>query len=134
MSHLQRTKCNIRDLSVLQWVIKNELPQLEFVENKKTFVWYDKNDNACEHVIRFAGQRLNEYEIGLREGEEKGIFVMYYDTFSTGRRYMSNFGKDLGGIVQPYAVAMAQKELKSRGYKFKSVKADDGKVRLVTVA
>lgn len=152
MSHVEKAKCEIMDLEMLEHVLAKECPELELVRDKKTYKWFGRwvndyhGENAayrqgvdtadygkCDHVVRFKNQRANEYEIGLVKNKDGKGYSMVYDFFGSGSRYSNKFGKQLGKIIQPYATAVAKRELTKMGYKWREEKTKDGKVRLITI-
>lgn len=152
MSHVEKARCEILDLDVLEHTMKQDNPDLELVRGKTNYNWYgrwvndyhDKNAayrqgvdtkdyGKCDHVIRFKGQDAGEYEIGLVKNADGKGYSMVYDFFGSGARYSNKYGKQLGAVIQPYAVAMSKRKLTSMGYKFREEKTKEGKVRLITL-
>lgn len=147
MSHVAAAETIVLDqhLSILKHVC-NHLG-LKFVEGAKTIRWfgrwvndYDAKDAAyrlgidtkdygtCEHRIEVPGCN---YDIGLIKNPKGQGYMLYYDFFGEGGKIKEQFGQQLGGILQPYATAVAYTKMVQAGYEVQKIECPNGEIKLV---
>ena len=126
MSHIAKIELEIKDLSALKDACKKL--GLQFMENKKYYVWYGKwvgnqplpegiseNDlGKCDHAIHVPEAT---FEIGVvRRGNG---YILLWDSWVGGglTKYMK---EDAGLLKQAYAIESVKKESRKKGYRIVS--------------
>ena len=156
MSHIATVEVQIKDLDCLAKAA--ERCGLEFKRDQKNFRWYgkwmadyDADDAAykrlgidpkdygkCLHALSVkddTGRRA--YEIGVVENP-KGGFALLWDFFAGGQGLMKNVSaetdtqqKGIGKLQQMYALEVAKKNAKKRGFAVKEQPGKNGEIKLV---
>jgi hypothetical protein len=144
MSHVEKMDNSFRNSpeGIEEAKLCAKLMGAEFIENKKTYVWYGrhvgdyplpqgfkpKDLGKCEHVLRFPGAR---YEVGLvKDPLNPDRLVPLYDFYE--RALKDKIGGEKAPLLKQAMVeATTTLECKRRGHVVERIKLPDGGVRLV---
>ena len=120
MSHISKIELEVKDLGVLSQACTRL--GLNPVKNQKTYVWYGRDSQKCDHAIRVPGA---EYEIGVLKKD--GLFELQCDFYD--RNIEKAIGRKGGLLKQAYAVEKAKIEARRKGYSVLEKRTETG-VRL----
>lgn len=150
MSHITDVKMRVRNLESLAQAA--EALGGTLVIGQKTHAWYGRfmNDSAegrrlarergsasfgtCEHAIRSKTHTTGDYEIGVVKALDGDGFDLVLDTWGPGGKLVRQFGSDLNGLRQEYAVSETQRKAKEllarKGFVAHRERLPNGSVRL----
>lgn len=155
MSHVTDIKLRIRDLDALAEAC--EVLGMELIRGKKTYAWWGtyvgdsrsygshqpSEMGRCSHAIKIKGDAPKNgsggpWEIGVVETDGEEGFGLYYDTYGSAGRRLSEFvGPGANRLRQEYAAAVATKKAKAtlarKGFVLKRETLDGGRIRLRAV-
>lgn len=136
MSHVAKIEIEIKDLDVLKAAC--EQIGIEFVANKRTYVWYGEHVGdhplpegftaadmgKCDHAIRVPGA---SYEVGVVH--RHGKYILLWDFYRSGglERVL---GKGACRLKQVYSAERVRREARMKGYHVQERKSEQG-IRMV---
>lgn len=122
MSHLTTAAVKVTNINDLK---KAAATFGATLEEAKSFNSY--NTEHCNYRIKLPGC---SYQIGVRENQ-KGVYTLHYDTYSSGARLVEKFGNNLGKLTQEYGVQRVISAAKlQRGWRMVRKKLPNGKIQL----
>jgi len=108
----------VKDLSALKSACKRL--GMEFVENQKTARYWG-GTATCDHAIRVQGV---EWEIGVKRDRE--VYILEADFWG----FESEMKEAVDSLKQMYAVEVAKKTARMKGYSVKELRKEDGTILL----
>ncbi len=93
--------------------------------NKRTFQFYDKQKESCDHAITFP---VSKYGVGVRK-QTDGTFRLAWDPYYLGG-LEKIMGRDCGLFTQAYGIEAAKRAARIKGYGVRETKCDDGYVEM----
>ena len=120
MSHISKIELEVKDLGVLSQACTRL--GMNLVKNQKTYVWYGRDSQQCDHAIRVPGA---EYEIGVLKKD--GRYELQCDFYD--RNIEKAIGRKGGFLKQAYAVEKTKVGARRKGYSVLEKRTETG-VRL----
>jgi hypothetical protein len=143
VSHVTTVDIEIRDLAALREACKRL--GLEFVEDQKTYRWYNRHMGdypvpegfkpsdlgKCEHAIRNPS-KPGAYEIGVvKRRDGRPGYTLIYDFYGSGGRGIEELaGKQCVNLRKSYATSVAKRQAQRQGFRVQEHQQADGKIRL----
>lgn len=145
MSHVNGIVLQVLDLDCL-WEAGRECGCVPKI-GQRTHQWYGSwmNDYAgpdaayrnteitpdrygkCDHAIGVPG---SHYEIGVYKNTKGPGYTLAFDSYGTGQVIVQKLGKGLEKLKQAYAVAVAVKAAKAKGWSVTRTALPNGQVKL----
>jgi hypothetical protein len=141
MSHVSLIALKVRDLEALDAACQRL--GLELVRGQKTYRWYGQSVGdyplpegmtaadlgKCDHAIRVK-DRPTAYEIGLVKRPGQDHYALLWDFYAGGFGLEAKVGAGCAKLKQAYAVQLARKEARRRGFSLTEAVQADGGIRL----